>query len=78
MLIKILQKCYALGLKSKKPCVISYTGLLELRGDERIRTAVAAFAELSLATRPRHRIGIANIRLFRINSNIRSINFEHF
>jgi queuine/archaeosine tRNA-ribosyltransferase len=26
-----------------------------LRGNERIRTAVAAFAELSLATRPRYR-----------------------
>ncbi len=31
-------------------------GLLYLkRGNERIRTAVAAFAELSLATRPRYR-----------------------
>ena len=40
-------------------------------GDERIRTAVAAFAELSLATRPRHRFGNANIRVFRIISNIR-------
>jgi hypothetical protein len=43
------------GPKSKKPCVETTQGFSGLRGDERIRTAVAAFAELSLATRPRHR-----------------------
>lgn len=32
------------------------------RGIERIRTAVAAFAELSLATRPRCLIRLANVK----------------
>ncbi len=32
------------------------------RGIERIRTAVAAFAELSLATRPRCPIRLANVK----------------
>src|SRR4051812_48979854 len=63
------RKTLCAGPKKQKPC-IKYAGLLTFRGDERIRTAVAAFAELSLATRPRHRIGIANIRLIRIISNI--------
>ena len=40
----------------------------DFRGLERIRTAVAAFAELSLATRPQDH-GIANVILFLKNAN---------
>ena len=37
-----------------------------LRGIERIRTAVGAFAEPSLATRPRRLIWIANLSIFNL------------
>ena len=46
--------------KSKKPKQC----LGFCRGDERIRTAVGAFAEPSLATRPRRLNWIANLTIF--------------
>lgn len=46
--------------KSKKPKQL----LWFCRGVERIRTAVGAFAEPSLATRPRRHYWIANLTIF--------------
>ena len=40
------------------------------RGIERIRTAVGAFAEPSLATRPRRLIWIANLSIFTFLASI--------
>ena len=44
------QAC-ASALRTKKPQAVAW-GFLKVGGPKRIRTAVAAFAELSLATRP--------------------------
>ncbi len=52
--------------KTKKPKQYA----LVFRGDERIRTAVGAFAEPSLATRPRRLIWIANLRIFKLLASI--------
>ncbi len=56
--------------KTKKTAL--HRAVFLLRGSERIRTAVGAFAELSLATRPRNQKMKASAFGFQTSKDIRS------